>query len=68
MTDTEKLNNAIGTSGLKKTFIAKRLGLSLKGLQNKVENNSEFKASEIVILQELLNIDDETRDQIFLGK
>ena len=68
MTDTAKLNGAIGASGLKKSFIAKRLGLSLKGLQNKLENNSEFKASEIVLFQELLKIDDETRDQIFLGK
>ena len=68
MTNTELLNAAIGKSGLKKSFIAKKLGLSLKGLQNKLENNTEFKASEIVILQKILNIDDEIRDRIFLGK
>ena len=68
MTNTELLNAAIGKSGLKKSFIAKKLGLSLKGLQNKLENDTEFKASEIVILQKILNIDDEIRDRIFLGK
>ena len=56
MTNTKLLNEKILESGLKKKFIAEKLGLSTYGLQRKIENRSEFKASEISILCDLLGI------------
>lgn len=56
MTNTKLLNEKILESGLKKKFIAEKLGLSTYGLQRKIENRSEFKASEISILCDLLDI------------
>lgn len=56
MTNTELLNRIIKESGLKKKYIAERLGITGYGLQKKIENRSEFKSSEISILCELLGI------------
>ena len=56
MTDTEILLDVIKQSGLRKGFIASKLGITTYGFQKKVENRSQFKAEEIKILCELLNI------------
>lgn len=56
VTDTKELQRIIEESGLKKNFIAAKLGLTLYGLQKKVENRSQFKAEEIKILCEVLSI------------
>ena len=49
LTDVNALKNWINQHGLKKGFIAEKLGITLQGLLNKIENKSEFKASEIAI-------------------
>lgn len=56
MTNTKLLNDKIIESGLKKNFIAEKLGLSYYGFKLKIDNENEFKASEISILCDLLNI------------
>lgn len=56
MTDTKRLLEIIEQSGLRKGFIASKLGITTYGFQKKVENKSQFKAEEIKILCELLNI------------
>lgn len=56
MTDTERLLKVIEQSGLRKGFIASKLGITTYGFQKKVENKSQFKAEEIKTLCELLNI------------
>lgn len=56
MTDTQELLKVIDNSGLKKSFIAERLGISTYGLQKKVENKNQFKAEEIMILCKTLGI------------
>lgn len=56
MTDTELLMRKIDESGLKRSFIAKKLGLSPYGLSKKINNENEFKGSEIKLLCRLLNI------------
>ncbi len=56
MTDTKLLNEKILASGLKRKFIAGKLGLTTYGLQRKIENMTEFKASEISILCDVLEI------------
>ena len=65
MTNTEELNVAILRSGLTKREIAKRLGLSEQGLLLKITNKSEFKASEIDKLCEILGLSD---NSIFFEK
>jgi transcriptional regulator with XRE-family HTH domain len=50
MTNTELLKEKVKASGLKYTYLAKRLNLSREGLSKKVNNENEFKASEIAIL------------------
>ena len=56
MTNTALLLEYIRNSGLKKSFICEKLGLSRAGFWKKVENLSEFKPSEINLLCKLLGI------------
>ena len=56
MTDTKKLKDKIRDKGLKYSYVASRLGLTPFGFQKKVENDTEFKASENKKLYELHNI------------
>lgn len=56
MTDTKLLREKIEASGLKLRFIADQLDISDKTLAMKIENRTQFKASEIVKLNELLHI------------
>ena len=69
MTNTEELLRIIRESGLKLGFIAEKLGLSRFGFSKKINNETEFKASEIDALCELLHIDSyEERLKIFFAK
>lgn len=56
MTDTIELNGLIRDSGLTKSYIANKLGITLYGFQKKRENKSQFTAEEIKILCEILKI------------
>jgi transcriptional regulator with XRE-family HTH domain len=56
MTNTIELKKRIDESGLKYQHIANKLGLSDYGLSKKINNVSEFKASEIYSLCEILQI------------
>lgn len=56
MTDTKELNRLIHESGLTKSYIANKLGISLYSFQLKRENKRQFTAEQIKILCELLNI------------
>ena len=70
MTNTTLLERYIAESGYKKSYLAKALGLkSTTALTSKVRNLTEFKAREIDVLCELLNMRDwETREAIFFAK
>lgn len=68
MTNTELLNEKIEMSGYKRSYIAKVLGLSAYGLAKKIQNETEFKASEINALCGLLNIvKPEEKEAIFFA-
>lgn len=67
MTDTIKLKMAITRSGITKKKVAEKLGLSDMGLYKKINNVSEFKASEISVLQEMLHLTQLERDNIFFA-
>ncbi len=67
MTDTVKLLEAIQNKGLKRGYIAEKLGIDRSTLWKKVTNQSEFLASEITALSELLGLSKTERDKIFFG-
>ena len=67
MVDTEKLNSIIDASGISKTFLAKKLGISRPYFYDKLNGNREFDANEINILCKYLNITKDTdKVKIFL--
>lgn len=68
MTNTPLLEQYIEKSGYKRSYIAKQLGVTSYTLSMKIQNESEFKASEIGILCELLGIGIEERESIFFAK
>lgn len=69
MTNSELLKQKIAGSGLKLSFIAEKIGISLNGLKNKVEGRNEFKQNEIIKFCELLNIRDlDEKEAIFFAE
>ena len=56
MLNVDMLRSEIEQSGLKKKIIAEKLGLSAYGFQLKAEGKTEFTASEIKVLCEILGI------------
>lgn len=67
MTNTTLLRQKINDVGLKLQFVAEKCGLTYYGFMKKVENETEFKASEIMVLKKLLGLTDEQVNQIFFA-
>lgn len=65
MTDSEKLKKRIAESGVSISFIARKMGISREGLYKKINNKTEFKASEISRIKEVLGLSNCERDAIF---
>lgn len=65
MANTSLLRKKIDESGYKLRFIASKLGITYQGFLKKINNETEFKASEMQILRELLNLTDAEFEQIF---
>lgn len=65
MTNTNLLRKKIDESGYKLRFVASKLGITYQGFLKKINNETEFKASEMQILRELLNLTDAEFEQIF---
>ena len=65
MTDTKKLEDAITKSGFKKYSIAEKIGIDRATLTKKINNVTEFKASEIAMLSEILDLSAVEKDSIF---
>lgn len=68
MTDTEALRESIANSGLTLKFVAKQLGISREALYHKLNGTSEFWASEILTLRNLLNLTAEEFNAIFFAE
>ena len=68
MTNTNLLEQYIEGSGYKKGFIAKQLGITAYAFALKANNKSEFKASEIETLCNLLKIGAKDKEAIFFAK
>lgn len=65
MTNTKLLRDKIDSSGLKIGYIAEQINLTYQGFLNKLNNETEFKASEIKMLQSILGLTNKERDAIF---
>ena len=70
MVNTEMLNLLIDSSGLKREYIARRIGISRQALYSKINNVTDFTISEVVVLCEVLGIKKPSdRNRIFfMGK
>ena len=60
MTNTLELEIAIKRAGFTKRKVAKQMNLSEMGLYKKIHNITEFKASEIEFLTNLLDLKDKS--------
>lgn len=67
MTDTLLLDKKIKESGLKKSFILKKLGISKTTFMKRQNGSSRFKAAEIYVISDLLNLSEEDRKKIFFA-
>ena len=67
MTNTTMLKDKIQQSGLKKSHIAKELGMSRQTFSTYLDGKSEFRVNHMNILCNLLNIDLEQREAIFFA-
>ena len=67
MTDTMLLREKIDQSGYRLRFIANKMGLTYQCFLNKINNKSEFKASEIQALHDLLDLTEDERIAIFFA-
>lgn len=67
MTNTLELKAAIVAAGYTIKEVSKKVGLSEYGFHKKLHNLSEFKASEIIMLSDLLHLETSRRDQIFFA-
>ena len=65
--NTGKLRVAIDESGMTITALAKKMGISRESLHNKINRKTEFTASEIGVVSDLLRLTSESRDAIFFG-
>lgn len=65
MTNTGLLRKKIDDSGYKLTFVARQLGITYQGFLKKINNDTEFKVSEVAMLRTLLNLTDTEFEQIF---
>lgn len=68
MTDVEALKKCIEDSGMTMVFISKKTGILRETLYNRLsDEKSDFKASEIVKLADVLGLSNEERDAIFFA-
>jgi len=56
VTNTLYLEELIKDAGLKKSFFAEKCGITLQTFTNKMTNKSEFTASEIKIISDILKL------------
>ena len=67
MTNQELFLKKMNLCGYKVETLAKAIGLSRAGLYKKINNNNEFKASEIKKISRLFGLSPEEQDSIFFA-
>ena len=68
MTKSNLLREKIDGCGFKLVFVAKQLGISYQAFLKKLNNETEFKTSEVMILKELLHLTDDEVMEIFFDQ
>lgn len=63
--DTALLDEAIAKSGLRVTYIVEQLGISRQAFDRKRKGQYSFRQSEVYVLCDLLNLNDEQKRLIF---
>jgi len=64
----ELLNERIRESGMTMIAIAKKLGILRETLYSRLNGKTEFKASEILKISQVLNLSNVDRDRIFFAE
>ena len=67
MTDTAKLRQPIRDAGYRLGYVAEVLGISQYTLQKKLDNDSEFKISEVDALAKLLGLTPTEKNALFFA-
>lgn len=67
MTDKDKLKDIIKDAGMTVTAVADKIGITRESFYNKLNNETEFKASEIAKIQNLFHLTAVDVDAIFFG-
>lgn len=67
MTDTLGLRQRIKDAGYRLGYVAEVLGISTYTLQRKLENDSEFKISEVDALAKLLKLTPAEKNRLFFA-
>nr|DAR62025.1 MAG TPA: Protein of unknown function (DUF739) [Caudoviricetes sp.] len=67
MVNSNMLKKKIDDSGMKIKYVAVQIGLTPAGFYKKINNESEFKVSEVVALTRVLGLSSNERDEIFFG-
>lgn len=68
MVNTQLLEDAIKLSGLKKSYLADKLGISVQNFKLKCDNKSDFRMGEVGILCRELKINKASvREKIFFN-
>lgn len=68
MVDLKTLNKTIDQSGMKLSAISDKMGVTRTTLYNKVSGRTEFNASEIETLANVLHLSEKDRNSIFFAK
>lgn len=68
MTDTERLNQKIKDSGIKKNWISEKCGMSYNSFLNKLNNKTDFTAPEISTLKDVLGLSPQEVSDIFFSQ
>lgn len=66
MTNTELFRKKVEEKGITFKFLASQIGITREALYNKMNNETEFKASEIAAIANVLQLTSKERDEIFL--
>lgn len=64
----QKLKSRIVASGLKLTYVASQCGLTYPGWFKKAKGDSEFRASEIKVMSDLMRLTPKEVMDIFLSE
>ena len=68
MTNGDMLRQKIKECGFKMVYVASQCGLTYNGFLKKLNNETEFKVSEMMTLRKMLNLSSKEADAIFFCK